>query len=110
MPQMTPYDIPNFSKYWAPDTATRIILEPNESKILTFHGKKGWYDGRKAKNLCAIKDFTTEFLFIIGGGPCPNIDNNSAPIKFTWTKEIRWRQEAGFQKPQNMALSHWQEF
>lgn len=110
MPQMTPYDIPNFSKYWAPDTATRIILEPNESKILTFFGKKGWYDGRKAKSLCAIKDFTTEFLFIIGGGPCPNIDHNSAPVKFTWTKEIRWRQEAGFQKPQNMALSHWQEF
>jgi hypothetical protein len=53
---------------------------------------------------------TTEFLFILGGGPNPNVTNSTSPIKITWTKEIRWRQEAGFQKPQNLALSNFQTY
>lgn len=109
-PQVTPYDIPNYSKYWTPDTATRIILEPGEAKTLTFFGKKGWYDGRKAKSVCCMAGLTTEFLFILGGGPNPNVTNATNPIKMTWTKEIRWRQEAGFQKPQNLALSNFQTY
>jgi hypothetical protein len=44
-------------------------------------------------------------LFIIGGGPCPGWVNGTNMPKVTWSKEIRWRQEAGFEKPQNLPLT-----
>lgn len=105
-PQASPMDIPNYSKYWKPKTGTRLLLQAGETKMLTFYGSKGWYDGRKANGLYALKDFTNEFLYIVGGGPCPGWTNSATTMPaITWTKEIRWRQEEGFQKPQNVALS-----
>jgi len=103
--QATPFDIPNYTKYWKVQTGTRMLLDPGEVKMLTFKGQKGWYDGRKTQPLVAIKDFTTEFLFIVGGGPSAGLIATTPMPEVVWTKEIRWRQELGFGKPQNLPLS-----
>jgi hypothetical protein len=105
-PQTTPYDIPNFTKYWKPRSGTRLLLEPNSCKMLTFYGHKGWFDGRKYQDLVAIGGKTVEFLFICGAGPSPGMTNTTLMPQVTWTKEIIWRQEIGFGKPQNVPLTN----
>lgn len=104
-PQTTPFDIPNYSKYWKAKTGTRLLLEPNQTKMLTFYGPKGWYDGRRYEDLVAIAGHTTEFLFICGAGPSPGMVAGIEMPSVTWTKEIIWRQEVGYGKPANMPLS-----
>jgi len=109
-PQTTPYDIPNYSKYWKPRSGTRLLLEPNQCKMLTFYGHKGWFDGRKYQDLVAIAGKTVEFLYICGAGPSPGMTNTTSMPEVTWTKEIIWRQEIGFGKPQNVPLTNKVQF
>lgn len=105
-PQATPADIPGFSDYWKTKSATRLFLQPGETKMITFYGAKGWYDGKKFSSLYAIGGKTTEFLFIVGGGQCPGLTNTDLFPAVKWSKQINYRNQQGFGKPKNLVLSN----
>lgn len=88
-----PEDIPNLWKHWKIINRTRIQLEAGTSTNIQFKGpKKEIIDWAKYNKFSTIKHLTTEFLIVVGNGPCPGLNKSDAFLGFvTSSTKIKYR-------------------
>lgn len=86
-------DVPNLWKHWKIMNRTRIKLPAGDATAIQFKGpRKTIMDWYKVREFTTMKHLTTEFVIVVGNGPCiglqkANINNG----KFTVQTRIKYR-------------------
>ena len=86
-------DVPNLWKHWKIINRTRIKLPSGDSTAIQFKGPhKQIIDWHKVREFCTIRHMTTEFVIVVGNGPCPGLlKTNTDNGTFTVQTRIKYR-------------------
>lgn len=99
-PSMTPYDVPNFLRYWKILRAYRLLIKPGESSAVSIRKSLNRkINGRSLQdNDACVRGLTHGFFFQMRGVPLNSIyDSGLSGYNVTYSAQttIHYRQTAG---------------